>query len=194
VHQHPGHAPEEAAKELGRPQSTVHAQAKRAEAKLKDLVLASDRAAERGERRPRSKPVYDELVHWCEQYQPTEPPSSLLAKAIQYLLNHHVALTRFLDDGRLPIDNGLIERIHRVPAVTRRNFLFAGSHAGAERAAIAYSIIATGDLLDVSPVHYLADVLPKLARGVFTNAELVGLTPAAWKRARVAANVATPTA
>jgi transposase len=146
----------------------------------------------REERQARSKLVYDELVAWCRQYQPTEPPSSLLAKAIQYLLNHRVALTRFLDDGRLPIDNGLIERIHRGPAVTRRAYLFAGSHAGAERAAIAYSIIATCDLLDVSPVHYLADVLPKLARGVFTNAELAELTPAAWKKARAPTEVATP--
>lgn len=138
----------------------------------------------------RSKPVYDELIAWCTQYQPTEPPSSLLAKAIQYLLNHRVALTRFLDDGRLPIDNGLIERIHRGPAVTRRNYLFAGSHAGAERATIAYSILATCDLVGVSPVHYLANVLPTLARGVFTHAELVELTPAAWKTARAPVEVA----
>ena len=143
-------------------------------------------------RKARSKPVYDELVAWCQTYRPTEPPSSLLAKAIQYLLNHRVALMRFLDDGRLPIDNGLIERIHRGPAVTRRAYLFAGSHAGAERAAIAYSIIATCDLVGVSPVHYLADVLPKLARGVFTHAALVELTPAAWKKAREPAEVATP--
>ena len=70
--------------------------------------------------------------------------------------------------------------------------MFAGSHAGAERAAIAYSIIATCDLVGVSPVHYLADVLPKLARGVFTSADLVELTPAAWKKAREPAEVATP--
>ena len=157
------------------------------ESAVKDATATPRREA----RQARSKPVYDELVAWCEQYRPTEPPSSLLGKAIQYLLNHRVALTRFLDDGRLPIDNGLIERIHRGPAVTRRNFLFAGSHAGAERAAIAYSIIATCDLVDVSPVHYLADVLPKLARGVFTSAEIAELTPAAWKRARAPAEVAT---
>jgi transposase len=143
------------------------------------------------ERQQRSKPVYDELVAWCQTYQPTEPPSSLLAKAINYLLNHRVALTRFLDDGRLPIDNGLIERIHRMPALTRRNFLFAGSHAGAERAAIAYSILATCDLLDVSPADYLADVLPKLARGVFTYTELAAMTPAAWKKARDATAATT---
>jgi transposase len=141
-------------------------------------------------RQARSKPVYDELIAWCQKYRPSEPPSSLLGKALQYQLNHRVALMRFLDDGRLPIDNGLIERIHRMPAVTRRNFLFAGSHAGAERAAIAYSILATCDLVDVSPMHYLADVLPKLARGVFTSAELAELTPAAWKRSRAPTPVA----
>ncbi len=75
--------------------------------------------------------------------------------------------------------------------MTRRNYLFAGSHAGAERAAIAYSILATCDLVGVSPVHYLAEVLPKLARGVFTRAELAELTPAAWKKARTTAEGAT---
>ena len=59
-----------------------------------------------------------------------------------YLLNHRRALTRFLDDGIVPIDNGVVERLHRRPAIGRRNFLFAGSHAGAERAAIAYSVLA----------------------------------------------------
>jgi transposase len=157
------------------------------ESTVKDATPEQRREA----RQARSKPVYDELIAWCTQYQPTEPPSSLLAKAIQYLLNHRVALTRFLDDGRLPIDNGLIERIHRGPAVTRRNYLFAGSHAGAERAAIAYSILATCDLVGVSPVHYLAEVLPTLAQGVFTRAELAELTPAAWKKARATTEGAT---
>ena len=70
-------------------------------------------------RQSRSRPIYDELVRWCRTYEPTEPPSSLLGKAIGYLLNHQLALTRFLDDGRLPIDNGIIERLHRRPAVGR---------------------------------------------------------------------------
>ena len=63
-------------------------------------------------------------------------------------------------------------------------------NAGGERAAIAYSIIATCDLVDMSPVHYLADVLPKLARGAFTHAGLAELTPGAWKKARAPAEVA----
>ena len=84
-----------------------------------------------------------------------------------YLLNHQMALTRFLDDGRLPIDNGIVgARLHRRPAVGRRNYLFAGSHTGAQRAAIAYSILSTCHLLGINPTEYLADVLPRLSRGI----------------------------
>src|SRR5260370_6482214 len=66
-----------------------------------------------------SKPVYAELIAWATTYRPLEPPRSLLARAMGYLLNHQLALTRFLDDGRLPIDNGIVERLHRRPAVGR---------------------------------------------------------------------------
>ena len=128
--------------------------------------------------------MYDELLAWSRTYQPVEPPSSLLGRAIQYVINHHVALTRFLDDGRLPIDNGIVERLHRRPAVGRRNYLFAGSHAAGERVAIAYSVLATCHLLGINPMEYLADVLPRLARGAFTRNETRELLPAEWKAAR----------
>lgn len=148
-----------------------------------------DADARRAERHARSRPVYDELLAWGAVYQPAEPPTSLLGKALQYLDNHHVALTRFLDDGALPADNGIVERLHRRPAITRRAFLFAGSHAAAERAAIAYSILGTCNLLDLNPSEYLADVLPRLARGVLTR-DLPDLLPAAWQAAR--ATLAAP--
>lgn len=145
------------------------------------------------ERQRHSRPVYDELLAWSLAYQPGEPPSSLLGKAIQYQLNHKVELTRFLDDGTLPIDNGIVERLHRTPALTRKAFLFAGSHAGAERAAIAYSIIGSCDLLDIDPVDYLGDVLPRLARDDIVLArDVPALLPAAWKKARAYATSARP--
>ena len=129
--------------------------------------------------------MYDELVAWCRTYQPLEPPGSLLGKAIKYLLNHRVALTRFLDDGVVPIDNGIVERLHRKPATTRRAYLFAGSHAGAERGAIAYSILGSCKLERVNPVEYLADVLPRLARGgIVVARDVPAMLPAAWKAAR----------
>jgi transposase len=135
-------------------------------------------------RQARSKPVYDELISWCETYKPVEPPKSPLGVALRYLTNHKQALTRYLEDGILPIDNGIVERLHRRPAITRRNFLFAGSDAGGDRAAIAYSLLATCELTAVDPVAYLADVLPRLARDGVVPSDLPDLMPAAWKAAR----------
>jgi transposase len=136
-------------------------------------------------RRERSRLIYDELLSWCRTYRPHEPPKTPLAQAVGYLINHCAALTRFIDDGELPIDNTLVERLHRRPAITRRSFLFAGSHAGGERAAIAFSVLATCDLCDVNPVAYLSDVLPRLARGIKQN-EVPALMPKAWKLAQQA--------
>jgi transposase len=132
-----------------------------------------------------SKPVYDELVAWCTVHRPYEPPSSPLGRAIKYLLNHQTALRRFLDDGAIPIDNGVVERLHVRTALTRKNFLFAGSDAGGQRAAIAYSLLGSCELCEVNPVEYLGDVLPRLSRGV-RLADVAELLPARWKAARTA--------
>ena len=109
---------------------------------------------------------------------------------MRYLLNHQLALRRFLDDGQLPIDNGIVERLHRRPAVGRRNYLFAGSHAAGERAAIAYSLLSTCALIDVNPAEYLADILPRLTRGTFTTAGFAELLPGAWKTSPAAFGLA----
>ena len=155
---------------------------------VEDAVKDADEKTRLAARQARSKPVYEELIKWCEKYKPLEPPKSLLGQAIGYQLNHEDALMRFLDDGALPIDNGMVERLHRIVAVTRKNFLFAGSHAGGERAAIAYSIIASCELAGVNPIEYLADILPKLARGgIVVATDIPPMLPAAWKAARLAA-------
>jgi len=137
-------------------------------------------------RRASSKPVHDELVAWCGAHKPHEPPASPMGAAIRYLLNHQLALRRFLDDGRVPIDNGIVERLHVRAALTRKNFLFAGSDTGAERAAIAYTVLGCCQLADVNPVEYLADVLPRLAQRVRLR-DVPALLPARWKAARDAA-------
>jgi transposase len=130
-------------------------------------------------RQQKSRPIYVELLSWCQTYRPHEPPKTPLAAACAYLINHQVALMRFLDDGEFPIDNGLVERLHRRPAIGRRNFLFVGSHAGGERAAIAYSILSTCRLLGLNPVTYLSAIVPTLARGVERD-DLAALMPKAW--------------
>ena len=66
-----------------------------------------------------------------------------MGKALQYGLSRWDALTRYIDDGRLSIDNNLAERLLRGIAVTRKNFLFLGSDSGGDRAAILYTVIET---------------------------------------------------
>lgn len=133
-------------------------------------------------RREKSRPLYDELIAWCRAYRPLEPPQTPLAKACGYIINHHVGLTRFIDDGSIPIDNTLVERLHRRPAIGKRNFLFVGSHAGGDRAAIAYSVLGTCRLIGLNPVAYLGSVLPELARGIELD-QVAAFMPNAWKRA-----------
>jgi transposase len=69
-------------------------------------------------RQAQSKPVFDELVVWVKIHQPYEPPTSKLGVAIRYLLNHRVALGRFLESGLVQMDNGAVERLHVRRTVT----------------------------------------------------------------------------
>jgi transposase len=137
-------------------------------------------------RQKESKPVFDALIAWAASHRQAEPPKSLFGKAVRYLTNHKEALSRFLDDGVLPIDNGVIERAHRRPAIGRRAYLFAGSDEGARRAAVAYTVLGTCRLNGINPADYLADVLPKLARTLSITRDLPALMPLAWQRARSA--------
>lgn len=152
---------------------------------IEESIRGLDDEAKLKARQEESKPVYESLLRWCRVCAEEERPSSPLGKAAQYLLNHHLALMRFLEDARIPPDNGAVERLHVRAALTRKNFLFAGSDAGGRRAAIAYTVLGSCRLAGVNPEEYLADVLPRLARGV-TEAEADQLLPEFWQRARAA--------
>jgi transposase len=135
------------------------------------------------QRRERSKPVWDELVSWCTVHKKHEPPSSRLGIALRYFTNHRVALARFLEYGYVPMDNGIVERLHVRTALTRKNYLFAGSDGGAERAAIAYTILGSCRLIGIDPLEYLRDVLPRMTRKV-RLIDLSELLPHRWKQRR----------
>jgi len=144
-------------------------------------------------RQTKSRPVFDELITWSTAYKPHEPPSSPLGEAVRYLLNHREALGRFLEDGAIPPDNGIVERLHVRAALTRKNFLFAGSDAGGDRAAIAFTILSCCRLAHVDPVEYLAEVLPRLAKKIRLR-DVSALLPAAWKAARTETAAPAPPA
>jgi len=82
--------------------------------------------------------------------------------AIRYPLSRWAALTRYVDDGRIEIDNSAAERALRGVALGRRTFLFAGSDVGGERAAAMYTLIGTARLCGIDPQAYLEHVLRHL--------------------------------
>jgi len=141
-----------------------------------DELTPDERLVQRGKR---SAPTLEKLERWLVRVQQHEPPASALAQASAYILNHWVALTRFLDDGRLGLDNNLCERQIRDLALGRKNFLFAGSHDAARRLARLYSLMRTCAQHEVEPLVYLTDVIGKLAAG-WPRERLAELLPGRW--------------
>ena len=103
------------------------------------------------------------LRAWLSNTLSQVSQKSALAEAIRYALTRWTALTRYRDDGRLEIDNNAAERALRPVALGRKNFLFAGSDSGGERAAALYTLIGTAKLNGLDPEAYLRAVLARIA-------------------------------
>jgi transposase len=114
-------------------------------------------------RRVRAAPILDELQTWLKATHATLSVKSPLAGAIQYTLVRWSALTRYVADGTIEIDNNAAERAIRALVLGRRNYLFAGSDAGGETAARLYSLIGTCRLNELDPHLYLRHVLERIA-------------------------------
>lgn len=114
-------------------------------------------------RQARAGPLLNELQAWMTATYAVASKKSALAGAIQYALSRWVALTRYRDDGRLEIDNNAAERSLRVVALGRKNYLFAGSDNGGDRAAAIYTLIGTAKLNGLNPEAYLREVLSRIA-------------------------------
>jgi transposase len=144
-----------------------------------------DHEARRERRQREAPPIIAALGRWMADTYNKEPPKSPLAKACYYAIARWEGLKRFLEDGRLPLDNTASERALRQVAVGRNNYLFAGSDQGGERAAIAYTVIGTCMLAGVDPLAYLTDVFQKLAAG-WPHRRLDELLPPNWAASRAA--------
>jgi transposase len=128
------------------------------------------------------------LRQWLEAEQLKVLPKSLLALAIAYALRHWQALTRYLADGFLDIDNNIAERTLRHIAVGRKNWLFAGSARGAQTAATMFSVTSSCHRHGVDVFAYLHDILQRLAHDPQPTPELLrGWLPDRWRPPAVAA-------
>ena len=114
-------------------------------------------------RRARARPLLESFHVWLENCLTKLSQKSDTTAAVKYALGRWEALTRYAEDGSLEIDNNAAERALRAVALGRKNYLFAGSDAGGERAATLYSLIGTAKLNNLDPESYLRDVLSRIA-------------------------------
>ncbi|MBU2724657.1 IS66 family transposase, partial [Acidithiobacillus ferridurans] len=150
------------------------------EAEIKESLPDQKVAA----RQQRAGPLLEAFHAWLTETQMQVAPKSGIAKAIGYALKRWKALTLYLEEGQLSIDNNPVERALRGVAIGRKNFLFVGNDAGGERAASFYSIIETCKLNGIEPFAYLCDVLEKLP--TWPNKKLHELLPWNWKKSALA--------
>jgi transposase len=114
-------------------------------------------------RQARSRPLLESMQAWCKATQAKLSQKSGVAMAIRYALDRWSALLRFCEDGRVEMDNNAAERALRAVALGRKNYLFAGSDAGGERAAAIYSLLGSAKLNGIDPEKYLSSVLRRIA-------------------------------
>jgi transposase len=130
---------------------------------IEHATMGRAAAQRRQVRQSAAKPVIDVLAAFFDTSLTTISGRSELAKAIRYARSRWAALTRYLDDGTLEISNNAAERAIRPLALGRKNYLFAGSDAGGERAAAAYTLIETAKFNGLDPEVYLRQVVGRIA-------------------------------
>ena len=130
-------------------------------------------------RQAQSKAVMDEFKAWLDSERPRHLPRGPMGEAIGYALGDWKALTLFLTDPHLPIDNNASERALRVAALGRKNFLFVGTDEAGENLAGLYSLIGTCEVNGINPIPYLADVLIRVQ--THPASRIDELLPHNWK-------------
>jgi transposase len=135
------------------------------------------------ERKEKIEPILIQIKTWIEQENLRVLPKSAIAKAMRYFITQYPKLEAVMLDGRLKLDNNLIENKIRPLALGRKNYLFAGSHNAAQNTAMLYSFFGSFKANDVDPLKWLQDVLEKIPD--YNIQKLDELLPDKWNNDRV---------
>jgi transposase len=130
-------------------------------------------------RQKEAKPILSDIRTSLDEYKDQVLPKSPTGKAITYSLNQWEALNRYVDNPILEIDNNISERTLRMVVIGRKNYMFAGSEAGAERAAIIYSLVASCKLNGIDPFVYFRNVLERVS--IHPAGKIDQLLPSNWE-------------
>ena len=139
-------------------------------------------------RQQEAKPILADIKTVLDAYKDQVLPKSPIGKAIAYGLNQWEALNQYVDDPMLEIDNNLSERTLRMVVIGRKNYLFAESEAGAWRAAVIYSLVASCKLNGIDPFRYFRDVLTRVS--THPADKIDELLPSEWKKLNAEADAA----
>lgn len=127
-------------------------------------------------RRQHSVPILNALKAWLDDIAPKVLPDSKIGDAVSYTLNQWEYLTRYTQDGRMPIDNNLLERDIRIFATGRKSWLFSDTADGAKASAVVYSIMLTCRACGIEPLAYLRHILSELPQRA-SDADISDLLP-----------------
>lgn len=110
-------------------------------------------------RQQKSKPILEKFNTWIDEIYPTVLPQSALGKAVNYCITYRNGLVRYLEDGRLEIDNNLTEQQIKPLVIARKNFLFCDSVSGAQSLCLHFGLIRTAKLHGLDPYNYYIALL-----------------------------------
>ncbi len=148
--------------------------------RIERTLANSPRKKKEAIRKKRSKPIVDSFLSWCDAEESLVLDDTPISDGIRYARNQRVGLSRFVEDGRLPIHNNQSELALRSEAVGRKNWLFVGSDEGGEVNACFVSLLASCRLCKVEPWSYLRDILCLLPQ--WPGHRVLELSPVEWAK------------
>jgi transposase len=148
------------------------------ERRIKDEELSSEAILQL--RQQEAVPILKQLKDWMTEEYVKVLPKSPIGQAMAYSLPRWNKLSTYANDPLLNIDNNPVENAIRPVAIGRKNYLFAGSHDAAQRAAMVYSLFATCRLHNINPYDWLKDILERMH--VYSTSNIANLLPQNWKK------------